>query len=779
MPAPPPTPPRPRTAQTLRADGFAPLRADGLAPLRADRFARALSAAGALAIAAALIPHGPALAQTAAEAGPSGLSAALGAQEVEGPVSLIADKVTYDTQADSLTAEGDVEVYYGDRTLTASRVVYYPGLDRIEATGPIMLRGGGEGATVIADFADLDSRLRDGLIRGARALLRDDARFAAAEARRIDGRYNVLSQAVFSPCVVCPEDPTPLWRIRAERIVHDERTRTVHYENATFDVLGTPIAWSPYFRHPDPTLKRASGLLPPIYKQDSNFGQGLKTPYYRVLSDQADVTLTPYLTTDDGLIMEGEYRGEFERGSISLAGSITHQDYDGEDRLRGHVFGAGLYRFGDGLEAGFSIEQASDDGYLRRYDFSDDDRLESELFLRGSDQSGWGEVSLVRFQSLRDDEPFGQIPQAIPTVEGRKVWDAPMGGQFGLDIGGYLLKRTQGQDTAHGFIGVDYEKSWITTPGVQVTAYGDLRADGWRLQDQTGTDPSERSRFGPTLALEARYPLLRRDGEGDWLSGLLGDGPVTHLVEPIAQAVFATYQDDSPAFPNEDSQLVEFDETSLFSLRRHTGWDGFEEGSRLNLGLRYARLGDDGTRFSIAGGRVLRPREIGSFPAGIGLNKRESDFVGAWSLDLPGTVKLAHRMRVGDDLEINRNEVYGSTALAGLELAGSYAWLASDAVTPIDRHEVAAEARYGLTRNWYVGGELQRDLESERWVRTEALVGYANECVDFAVYVGRRFTSTEDVPASTYFGLRVNLWALGAGDGPAAPAAGVCAPKLQ
>ncbi|MEE3100885.1 MAG: LPS assembly protein LptD, partial [Pseudomonadota bacterium] len=385
---------------------------------------------------------------------------------------------------------------------------------------------------------------------------------AAAEARRIDGRYNVLSRAVFSPCLVCPEDPTPLWRIRADRIVHDERTRTVHYENATFDVLGVPLAWTPYFRHPDPTLKRASGVLPPVYRQNSNFGQGLKLPYYFVLSDQADLTLTPYITTDDGLIMEGEYRAEFERASLSLAGSITQQDYDGDDELRGHVFGAGLYRFGDGVEAGFTLEQASDDGYLRRYEFSEDDRLESEVFLRASDQDGWGEVSLVRFQSLRDNEPFGQIPQAIPTVEGRRVWDAPLGGRFGLDMGGYYLKRTEGQDTLHGFLGVDYEKSWITRPGIQFTAYGDLRGDSWRIDDVPGITPGsssdERSRFGPTLALEARYPLLRRDADGDWLSWAFGAGPVTHLVEPIAQAVFSTYTDDSPALPNEDSQLVEF-----------------------------------------------------------------------------------------------------------------------------------------------------------------------------------------------------------------------------
>ena len=52
------------------------------------------------------------------------------------------------------------------------------------------------------DSADLDSDLTDALIQSARMQLPGNARFAAAAAQRIDGRYNVLGRAVFSPCSV-------------------------------------------------------------------------------------------------------------------------------------------------------------------------------------------------------------------------------------------------------------------------------------------------------------------------------------------------------------------------------------------------------------------------------------------------------------------------------------------------------------------------------------------------------------------------------------------------
>jgi LPS-assembly protein len=88
------------------------------------------------------------------------------------------------------------------------------------------------------------------------------------------------------------------------------------------------------------------------------------------------------------------------------------------------------------------------------------------------------------------------------------------------------------------------------------------------------------------------------------------------------------------------------------------------------------------------------------------------------------------------------------------------------------------EARYSITPQWSIGADLRRDLEADTWTRTGGLVRYSNECVDLEVYAGRRFTSTKDVPASTYMGVRVRLWALGGGeDDDRAPAVGACAPR--
>lgn len=727
-----------------------------------DAPARAAAAFAFLAAASAAAAPDLAFAQ-AREQAAAGLSA-IAPDDMEAqlrePVALVADSVSFDNVTRVLVAEGNVEVYQGDRTLTADRITYDSRTGRIEAEGEITLRTP-EGVTLIADFARLDDGMREALIESARMQLPGNARFAARSAQRIDGRYNVLGRAVFSPCEVCAADPTPLWRIRARRIVHDQQDKVIHYEDAFFDVMGVTVAWLPYFRHPDPTVERASGVLFPRYLRGSSFGHAVKLPVHWVIDDASDATFTPFVTEKDGVILEAEYRRVFEYGAMTLGGSIGYADYDGQDRLRGHVDAAGRWAIGDyagltGWEIGFEAEIASDDAYLARYDFSERDRLTSEAYLAQSDERGWMEVSAIRFQSLRDDEPFGTIPMAAPSFEGRRrVADDLLGGALHLSAAGYALKRTDGQDAGHVGIGADWERSWVLPVGVELRAVGMVQGDAWRVADPDPGVERSATRLHPQAGVEARYPLFRRDTDGA-LASLTGGG-ATHVITPIVQFVAAPYHGDAGGPPNEDSSIVEFDETNLFSLRRHSGWDGVEEGPRFNIGLQYALMGDDGTSFTAAVGQVRRFADIDSFGLGAGLDGSASDFVGAWSLSIPEIGRVAHRMRLTDDLELDRNEVYAAVEYADATLAGSYIYLNRDAVSGEDRHEAAAEGWYRLSDRWSVGAELRRDLEEQSWVRTQGMLRFANECADFEFQAGRRFTGTDDAPPSTYVGLRVRL----------------------
>ena len=668
------------------------------------------------------------------------------------PVALVADKVTVQAETGLVIAEGSVEVYYGERTLTARKIIYNDRTKRISAEGDLVLRDP-TGVTVFADTADLDVELRDGLVEGARSVLDQNIRLAAVEARRVDQRYNTLSKAVYSPCKVCAEDPVPLWRIRARRIIHDEQEKIIHYENATFDVLGIPVAWLPYFRHPDPSVKRASGFLVPRFLSSSVYGNAVKLPYYWVIDDHSDFTFTPFLTTDEGVILEGEYRRAFRNGDLKLAGSVTVNEYDGR-RVHGHLDTEGLFALTEEINWGWDITFATDDAYLTRYDFDQfGDRLNSEIFVERYRSDGYFDVSGVYFQSLRDSEPAGQIPFGLPVADARYNFDDPfLGGEFGFFASGHALNRSNGRDAARLTLGLDWDRQVITDWGLSLTGFAEIRGDLFTAQDDPTITDDFTARLGALAGIEARFPLVTQETDG-----------VIHLIEPVVQAIVAPYGGNGVQIPVEDSLVAEFDETNVIDRNHFSGLDSFEEGPRINLALRYERIVDEGLKLNASIGRVDRFRDLPAFSAGSGLRDSESDIVASWQASYDPYVTVRHRIRFADDAAITRNEFFGLVNIDPVELSAGYIFLESDAAVgaPLDREEITARANVKIDDNWSTSAYMQRDLVLGEFVQVGGALAWQNECCAVEVFLRRRFTSQEDSPASTSVGLRVRLLTLG------------------
>jgi LPS-assembly protein len=685
-------------------------------------------------------------------AGPRGAFAQTPPPRPELPVALIADSVDYDSRTGRVTASGGVEIYYGERTLTADRIVYDSQTGRISAEGNIVLRDP-SGATVFADMAELDEELRDGLVRGARSVMGENIRLSAVEARRIDDRFNALSKAVYSPCKVCANDPTPLWRIRARRVIHDEVEKTIHYEDATLDVLGVPVIWLPFFSHPDPTVDRASGFLVPEIRQSTVYGWGLQAPYYWAIDDYSDATFDPLFTTDDGIVLGGEYRRAFSSGTFSVAGSGTRNDYQGSQEFHGHLQGSGLFEIADGYRWGFDGRITTDNGYLRRFDISDDDRLTSELFLRRYQPQGYFDLTAVYFQSLRDNEPSGTIPVAVPDFQFRReVPELALGGDVGFFASSEVLIRGEGLDSSRFSAGVDWERQRVLPSGLALRGFASVRGDLFMVDDFSGVGSATEPRLAPLAGVEARFPLINS-----------GSGGVAHVLEPIIQAIAAPYGGNGSDIPNEDSQVNEFDETNLFDLSHFSGVDGFEEGPRLNLGLRYERIAPDGLRLDGTVGRVLRLRAADEFSPGSGLDGTTSDWVGAWSVAFDPYVTVRQRMRIEDDLSITRNEIAADLTLGRVALSAEYTFLDADPAieVPEDREELTGRASIALDRNWTLSGRTRRDIEQGEFVEIGGGLAYANECCEIDLFVKKRFTESDNAPASTSVGVQVRLFTLG------------------
>jgi len=667
--------------------------------------------------------------------------------------SLIADNISYDSAAQRLTASGSVVVIFEETRLEADEIVYDAGLGRVFATGNILITDG-SGDVFIADIAELSTDLREGLIKGAKLLMANQFQISATEIRRNEGRFNTLYRSVGSSCLVCFGRPVPLWQIRASRIIQDTEAKRFYFENARFDVLGFPVLYLPRLTMVDPSVKRATGLLAPSFISSDLYGFAVKQPYFITLGDNADATLTPFVTSTGAILLEGEYRRVYTNGRIDINAAFA---FDNGEGVSGDGFLAVVTEFALSRDRTLfaNIKLANDDGFLRRFGFDQADRLVNTAGVRRYRDDSFFEIGAVFFQSLRDDEIDAEVPFALPEISFRRTWEDPLlGGRVGINFSSVGLFRETGRDVFRVSGSADWRRDWNAPFGIRASTFAELHANAYKVWDDITFGNDILVRVTPVIGAEVRLPLVRYGADG-----------VLHVIEPVIQIVYAPELGFNDIVPNEDSLQVEFDETNLFSINRFPGFDQFETGFRANVGASYRRYDPSGWTLGFDLGQVFRLEDNNQFSNGSGLAGLSSDTLAAVSFELPGRVRVINRLLMGQQFQVRRAETEILLNLQNVGLDASFVFLAPDvtAGSPTARSEANFSASYRFRSNWEARVDWRRDLIAEQDIFAGLGLTYGSECVEIDLYLSRRFTNSISVPAETSFDVSVRLAGFGGG----------------
>ncbi len=120
------------------------------------------------------------------------------------------------------------------------------------------------------------------------------------------GEITTIRKGVFTSCK--KNDDCPPWAIQASEIRHDKNKKEINYKNAILKVYDFPVLYFPKFFHPDPTVKRKSGILKPVLNNSNVLGSSFTVPYYHVISNDSDLTFTPTIFDNGIKLVQNEYR---------------------------------------------------------------------------------------------------------------------------------------------------------------------------------------------------------------------------------------------------------------------------------------------------------------------------------------------------------------------------------------------------------------------------------------------------------------------------------------
>ena len=698
-----------------------------------------------------------------------GASATLGQAIRTGnrPVVITADSLRHDAQSGRIVATGNVQVTQGARTVRADRVIYDQRAGRVTATGNVAIAEPG-GETVFGDRVELSEDLRDGLIERFRMLCPDGSRIAANGAIRTGGQRTEMAKVVFSPCKLCEEDPTrpPLWQLKARRVIHDLKTRDIEYRDTWLEIYGLPVFYTPYLSHPDPTVKRRSGFLTPTFGTGKQLGGWARTPYFWRIGPDRDATLTPLIATRVTPVLFAEYRQRLERGALVLSGSYTLADRQNpdvrpvfEDRSHGHIFGKFRHDLDRHWRVGFDGNWSADDTYLRRYDITDTDSLETTAWLEGFHGRDYTVFRLHHFQGLRVDDSYRGTPLVAPYIEHER-FGVPRRrfGRWHFRFSTASLTRWEGTDSYRTSINLGWRLPYIHRPsGVKLVSKLNLLADGYYVAEvirpSVGRYNGFAGRVHPVGEVDIRYPLVRELGN------------VRLIVEPRAALIGTTADLNPTKIPNEDSTDFELDDANLFSENRYTGRDRVDEGSRLVYGVNAAILGNRGGQSELFLGQNLQLTGREDYAYGTGLRRTISHLVGRLRINPGQYFDLYYRFRLNSStFRAQRNEV---SVFAGVPaLNASLSYLLSESFESPDvlpsREEVAFTLHSQVTKRWSIfGGGRWNLIEAADNLNWRVGGQFRNECCTLRVMLSQDSTRDRDIRPSTDFLFRLSLKHLG------------------
>jgi LPS-assembly protein len=219
-------------------------------------------------------------------------------------------------EGDTWTLLGQVVVHYRDYIFRADKVVYHQSTSELDADGHLQVTGGPEDVAIEASrgqmrldmhtarFYDVNGSV--GVRRAGAATVYSTTNPFLFSGRVLlqtgEGKYRIIDGSMTN-CRL----PHPDWQLISRAIKMENGKAST--KNTLFKLLGIPIFYLPYLRHPVEETGRETGLLIPIFPYNSSI-KGLVTgeQVYVVLNRSMDMVIGSDYYSKRGWAPNGDFR---------------------------------------------------------------------------------------------------------------------------------------------------------------------------------------------------------------------------------------------------------------------------------------------------------------------------------------------------------------------------------------------------------------------------------------------------------------------------------------
>ena len=537
-----------------------------------------------------------------------------------------------------------------------------------------------------------------------------------------------IYKAVFTTCKKIKGKKCPSWSISAEEVKHDRRKKIIKYKNAWLKIFDKPILYFPSFFHPDPSVERQSGFLSPILLNSSYSGQSIQIPYYKVLSDSNDLTVSPRIFFNDSLLLQTEYR-QANRNSDAIIDVSFNKD---DDKSRSHIF-ANLAGKTSKNNYEINLQKVYSDKYLKLHEIKsslleDKTTLNSFLKLQNNSENYHLDASVEVFEDLskRNNDRFEYIYPNYnfsKNLENFNVYNgtlnfASSGFQKNYDTNVYEarvindLKYSSNSFIKNGFLNrFEFLIKNVNTNSENSTNYSD----------------QVENKLLSTIMFESRFPLFKNNNN------------INKSFTPIISAKYS---------PTETKNLKNLDRridySNVFSLNRLGESDTLEGGESLTFGIEYSEVSPINEELiSISLASIIRNSKNDDLPIKSTLGQKSSDIFGEISFKPTKYLNFEYDFSIDNNLDKSNYNLLK----AGLNINNfitTFEFLEEDNFIG-NKSYITNTTKYNIDNNNSISFSGTRDLDKGISEYYNLIYEYQNDCLSAAVEYNKTFYSDGDL----------------------------------
>ncbi len=483
-----------------------------------------------------------------------------------------------------------------------------------------------------------------------------------ANTMSLSEKTNTFEKGVFTYCKNRGEDKCPPWTLQSKKIKHDLAKKTIYYDNVILKIYDFPIFFAPKFSHPDPSVKRASGLLAPSLTNSTTVGSGFALPYFWNIAKDRDLTLTPKFYVAENPLLLAEYRQAFMSSYLIVDAGYTpgykKKDNKKTDGGRAHFFSNFNKIFLNEQDRKSSleinVEKVSNDTYLKIHniDTSLADKneivLENKLDFIYQDKDFFLGLAPSFFEDTTKHSNK-RYEYLLPlTIEKNIMANAKYG--F-LDLGSNLKLRNYETNKQSNILVNDFNwksNNFLNSLGLESYFEGLIKAVNYDTKKTTEYKNEKlNSEAHAALGYFAKLGLYKEDIMNKNFYSLTPKILLRH----------------SPGhMRNIEGGRLNYG--NLFNLNKVNQFDIIEPGLSTSIGFEYSKsklndaniIGDE--VFSFSAGQVISAKENMDIPSSTSLDQHFSDIVGETKFTINNKLNLNYNFSIDQGYKnFNYNEV--------------------------------------------------------------------------------------------------------------------------